>query len=108
MIDVVVKSRQAQPREYMGVCFEVLATGPKAMVTKMLYEAHNHGFLHRHPNEQSGYVVSGRYTLTVDGQTHQLAAGDSYAIPGDTDHSIAVVERGQVIDVFTPPREEFR
>ena len=104
---VVVKSSQSEPREWRGVRFAVLATGARAMVTKMLYESHNHGFLHRHPNEQSGYVITGRYTLVVDGQSEELAAGDSYSIPADTEHSIAVLEAGHVIDVFTPPREDF-
>ncbi|HEV8468836.1 MAG TPA: cupin domain-containing protein [Candidatus Limnocylindria bacterium] len=108
MDQFVVKAAQAKPREWMGVRFEVLATGSRTMVTKMLYESHNQGFLHRHPNEQSGYVISGRYRLMVDGRTLELAAGDSYSIPADTDHSIAVLDAGHVIDVFTPPREEFR
>ena len=99
MKHVVVKSAQAQPREYMGVRFELLATGSRSMVTKML---------HRHPNEQSSYVISGRYQLKVDGQTYELAAGDSYSVQADTDHAIDVLEAGQTIDVFTPPREDFR
>lgn len=105
---LVVTSAQAKPREWMGVRFEVLATGSRAMVTKMLYESHNQGFMHQHPNEQSGYVISGRYRLTVDDRTYELAPGDSYSIPADTDHSIAVLEAGHVIDVFTPPRDEFQ
>lgn len=108
MRHIVVKSAQAQPRQYMGVRFELLATGSQSMVTKMLFESHNQVPLHRHPNEQSSYVISGRYRLTVDGRTHELAAGDSYSVQADTDHAIDVLEAGQTIDVFTPPREDFR
>lgn len=104
----VVKSDQAQPREFMGVRFQLLATGSRSMVTKMLFEAQNKVPLHRHPNEQSSYVISGRYRLTVDGRTHELAAGDSYSVQADTDHALDILEAGQTIDVFTPPREDFR
>ena len=36
-----------------------------------------------------------------------LHAGDSYAIPGNTPHSFEVMESGEVVDVFTPPREDY-
>ena len=104
---MVVKSAQGQPREYLGVRFELLATGSQSMVTKMLFETHNQVPLHRHPNEQSSYVLSGRYRLTVEGRIHELAAGDSYSVQAGTDHAIDVLEAGQTIDVFTPPRDDF-
>ena len=108
MKHIVVKSAQAQPREYVGVRFELLATGSRSMVTKMLFETQNKVPVHRHPNEQSSYVISGRYQLKVGGQTYELAAGDSYSVQADTDHAIDVLEAGQTIDVFAPPREDFR
>lgn len=36
-----------------------------------------------------------------------LHAGDSYAIPGDVPHSFEVIEGGEVVDVFTPQREDY-
>lgn len=33
--------------------------------------------------------------------------GDTYAIPGNTPHSFEVIEGGEVIDVFTPHREDY-
>ena len=36
-----------------------------------------------------------------------LHAGDSYAIPGNTPHSFEVIEGGEVVDVFTPQREDY-
>jgi mannose-6-phosphate isomerase-like protein (cupin superfamily) len=36
-----------------------------------------------------------------------LYAGDSYAIPGNTPHSFEVLEGGEVVDVFTPQREDY-
>jgi mannose-6-phosphate isomerase-like protein (cupin superfamily) len=61
-----------------------------------------------HPHEQAGYVVSGRYRQTIAGSSYELRPGDSYAIPGGIDHAMEVLEDGEVIDVFTPPRDEFR
>lgn len=37
----------------------------------------------------------------------ELTAGDSYAIPGGWRHAFEVIEAGEVIDLFTPPREDY-
>jgi quercetin dioxygenase-like cupin family protein len=107
MSDIVTKAADAQPREYSGVTFELLAVGEESMVTKMLYEAGNEVRLHSHPNEQSGYVISGRYRFVVEGEETILEAGDSYVVPKDVEHELAALESGEVIDVFVPPREEY-
>ncbi|MFP9193105.1 cupin domain-containing protein [Natronosalvus vescus] len=108
MSQMVTKSSDAQPREYSGVNFELLAVGEESMVTKMLFEVGNEVEMHSHPNEQSGYVISGRYRLIVAGEETIIEAGDSYAIPEGVEHGLEVLESGEVIDVFVPPREKYR
>ena len=108
MSQMVTTSTDAQPRAYSGVNFELLAVGEESMVTKMRYEVGNEVRAHSHPNEQSGYVVSGRYRLVIEDQETIIEAGDSYAIPRSVEHGLDVLEPGEVIDVFVPPREEYR
>lgn len=60
---MIVKSDNAKQREFKGVNFEVLATGEKSMVTKMNYKIGDRVPSHSHPNEQSGYVISGEYLI---------------------------------------------
>ncbi|MFP8958944.1 cupin domain-containing protein [Natrialbaceae archaeon A-CW3] len=108
MSQMVTKSADAQPREYSGVSFDLLAVGEESMVTRMRYEAGNKVGMHAHPNEQSGYVVSGRYRLFVDGEETIIEAGDSYAIPRGVEHGLEALDSGEVIDVFVPPREVYR
>jgi len=50
---MIVKANQAQPREFKGVQFDLLAVGPQSMVTKMHYASANCVPEHSHPNEQS-------------------------------------------------------
>jgi quercetin dioxygenase-like cupin family protein len=104
----VVRAADAQPREFLGVPFDLMAIGERTMVTKMRFQAGMTARAHTHPREQAGYVISGRYRQTVAGASHELAAGDSYAIPGGVEHAMDVLEEGEVIDVFTPPRDAFR
>ncbi len=105
---MIVKSNEAQKREFMGVPFVLLAVGEQSMVTKMHYWAGVRGAgEHSHINEQSGYVISGKYRLRMEQEDIILQAGDSYSIPGKVIHSFEVMEPGEVIDFFTPPRADF-
>lgn len=104
---VITKARDGQEREFLGVAFTLLAVGQQSMVTKMNYRVENRVPLHSHPNEQSGYVVSGSYRLRVGGQEEVLGPGDSYSIPAGVEHGIEVLEAGEVVDVFTPPRQDY-
>ncbi len=105
---MIVKSTDAQKRSFLGVDFVLLSYGPESMVTKMLYKKKDNAPLHRHPNEQSGYVLSGKYRIIIDHEGHEIGPGDSYSIPRDVEHGIEVIEPGEVIDFFTPPRSDYR
>lgn len=104
---MIVKSANSKKREFKGVNFEVLACGEKSMVTKMNYKIGDKVPLHSHPNEQSGYVVSGEYIIEYGEISEKLKAGDSYCIPENVEHTWEVIVGGEVIDVFTPPREDY-
>jgi quercetin dioxygenase-like cupin family protein len=104
---MIVRSEEAQKRSFLGVDFVLLAHGEESMVTKMLYKKEDNPPSHRHPNEQSGYVVSGRYRMTIGGVGQEIGPGDSYTIPRDTEHRIEIIEPGQVLDFFSPPRKDY-
>ena len=103
----VEKKAEAKKRVFKGVNLDSLAVGEKAMVTKMNYIIGNYASEHTHPHEQCGYVISGKYLMTVEENEFILEAGDSYAVPGNVPHSFKVLEAGEVIDVFTPQREDY-
>lgn len=104
---VVVKKENAKKRIFKGVHLDSLAVGEKSMVCKMNYRDGDCADEHQHPHEQCGYVISGKYELTVNGERWSLVSGDSYAIPGNAPHSFRVLSAGEVIDMFTPPREDY-
>lgn len=104
---MIIKSKDTKQREFKGVNFEVLATGEKSMVTKMKYKNGDKVPFHTHPNEQSGYVISGEYIIQYAQVKERLRSGDSYCIPENIQHSWEVITGGEVIDVFTPPRFDY-
>lgn len=104
---MITKSKEAKCKEFKGVTFDVLAVGEQSMVTKMKYKLGDKVSLHAHPNEQSGYVISGKYQIRVENTEDILTSGDSYSIPANIPHSWTVIEAGEVIDVFTPVRKDY-
>lgn len=62
---------------------------------------------HKHPHEQTGYLVSGRIDLTIGDKTHQVVPGDSWCIPGDVEHNAFAHEHSVAVEVFSPVREDY-
>jgi quercetin dioxygenase-like cupin family protein len=104
----VVRAPEAQQRNSFGVAFELLATGPQSMLTKMHYRVGNLIPFHSHPNEQIGYVLFGRVRVLTRETAVELGAGDTYSVPANVEHSIEIIEDADEVQVFTPPRPEFR
>jgi quercetin dioxygenase-like cupin family protein len=104
---MITKKENAIKRQFNGVKFDVLAIGEKSMVTKMNYNIGDKVSLHSHPNEQSGFVISGQYKINYGSVQEFLTIGDSYSIPENVEHSWEVIDGGEVIDVFTPPRQDY-
>ena len=102
----IAKLAQASPASF--VAFDLLAIGPQSMVTKMHYLKENVIPFHSHPNEQTGYILSGRIRVLTRDSRHELDPGDTYAIPANIEHSIEIIEDAEEVQVFTPPREDFR
>jgi len=103
----IVKSTEFKPRTSFGVAFDLLAIGPQSMMTRMRYRPDNVIPFHSHPNEQIGYVLSGRIRVLTRDSQHELSVGDTYAIPANVEHSIEIIEAAEEVQVFTPLREEF-
>lgn len=104
----VVRASEAQKRNSFGVTFELLATGPQCMMTKMHYRVGNVIPFHAHPNEQIGYLLFGRTRVITRASTTELGPGDTYSIPANVEHSIEIIEDADEVQVFAPPRPEFR
>ncbi|MGA2018937.1 MAG: cupin domain-containing protein [Opitutaceae bacterium] len=77
------------------------------MSTQMHYRIGNVIPFHGHPNEQTGYILSGRVRVLTRDSESELGPGDSYAIPAGIEHSVVILEDAEELQVFSPPRAEF-
>ncbi len=86
---------------------QVLAEAPELMVVSFRFESGAAGKLHSHPHVQSTYVARGRFRFFRGEEAHELSAGDSLVVPGNVVHGCECLEEGELIDCFTPRRDDF-
>lgn len=64
---------------------------------------------HSHPHEQvAAQVITGEFELTLSGETKIMKAGDLAVIPSSAVHSGRAITDCQLLDVFSPVREDYR
>ena len=62
---------------------------------------------HSHPHEQLVYIVSGHLTFQHPGGVLEATTGDSFLVPGNVEHQASAQEGSEVLDIFTPYREDY-
>lgn len=91
-----------------GLRRQVMSTSDSLMLIRHRMDAGWIGKLHAHPHEQLVYIVSGSIRLTMQGTSYDLRTGDSILVPGHIEHEASASEASEVLDVFTPAREDYR
>lgn len=105
----VVRAADVEPVEMLpGVWRRTLAYGERVMIAQFTLEEGAAVPLHRHHQEQTGYIVKGELEMTIGSETYRLKAGDSYLAPANVEHGAKVVKAAVVIDAFSPPREDYK
>ena len=63
---------------------------------------------HKHPHEQTAYVLAGSLKMIAGGETKILKANEGAVIPPNVEHEVYPLEPGtKVMDVFYPIREDY-
>lgn len=91
-----------------GVKRKILTYSNKTMMVEVTFEKDAVGAIHTHSHEQISYIAKGSFEFNLDGQKKVVHTGDSILIPSDLPHGVIALEDDSIIvDVFTPPREDF-
>ena len=84
-------------------------TGDQAMLSIVTLAPYAEGSLHSHPEEQWGVMLEGDGIRVQNGEETKVRAGDFWRTPGYVPHSLRAGSNGaRVLDIFSPPREEYR
>ncbi len=99
----------ARPVEMLtGVVRRTLALTERLMLCEFTLQAGSEVPIHTHPHDQVGYIVSGEVVMIINGQETRCGPGDAYAIPGGVPHGARAISDSVLVDVFHPPREEYK
>lgn len=90
-----------------GIVRRVLAYTQQLMCVENQFKQGAVGALHSHPHTQITYVISGRFSFTIDGETHEVGPGDTMLKTDEIVHGCTCLEDGILLDVFNPMREDF-
>ncbi len=83
--------------------------GEQAMLSLVTIESNAEGRMHSHPEEQWGIMLEGEGVRVQDGVEVAVKKGDFWRTPGGVPHTFRAGPSGAtVLDVFAPPREEYR
>ncbi len=90
-----------------GVMRKILVFNADLMLMKVRFEQGAIGAIHQHPHTQISYVSAGKFKYHIDGIDRILSKGDSCIIFPNLIHGCECLEKGELIDSFTPHREDF-
>jgi quercetin dioxygenase-like cupin family protein len=90
-----------------GIDQKTLVYGERTLLTEFRLKEGSVIPRHSHPNEQTGYLISGRMVFTVGNEQFDARAGDSWCIAAGVEHSADVVEDAVAVEVFSPVREDY-
>lgn len=90
-----------------GVKRSIIAHGPDLMIAHLWFEKGAVGALHHHPHTQASYILSGKFEYSIGGVKKVVGPGDSTFKISNIEHGAVCLEAGEVLDIFTPEREDF-
>ncbi len=93
---------------FPGVVRRTITDGERLMLIEGTMDEGAVVPMHTHPHEQTGYLVSGRLLFELGDEKRELGAGDCWLVPSNVPHKVTALEDSVFIDIFSPPREEYR
>jgi quercetin dioxygenase-like cupin family protein len=86
---------------------KIKAHGEKSMMVEVYFAKNAIGAFHSHPHEQLTYCLEGSFDFTLGNASYRLETGDSLLIPPGMGHGVTCLAEGRLLDMFSPPREDF-
>jgi quercetin dioxygenase-like cupin family protein len=106
-IEVIPSQDDTMSNPEPGLRRQVMSYSPSMMLVRHRMEKGWVGVRHSHPHEQMVYVVSGHLTFQHPGGVFEAKAGDSFLVAGNVEHQASALEDSEILDVFTPYREDY-
>ncbi len=106
-IPVTHSRNEAMSTPEPGLHRQVMSYSPAMMLVRHTMTAGCVGTRHNHPHQQLVYIIRGRIRFEHPGGVFEAGPGDSFLVPGNVAHQASALEDCEVLDIFTPRREEY-
>ena len=106
-IEVIPSNQEEMTTPEPGLRRQVMSYSPAMMLVRHTMTKGWVGSRHSHPHEQMVYIVSGRIRFEYPDGTFEVGPGDCFLVPGDVEHQASALEDCEVLDIFTPMREDY-
>ena len=106
-IEVIPSQNESMSHPEPGLRRQLMSWSPDMMLVRHRMKKGWVGARHSHPHEQMVYIISGHLTFEYPGGVFEAKAGDSFLVPGDVVHQASAQEDSEVLDIFTPYREDY-
>jgi quercetin dioxygenase-like cupin family protein len=90
-----------------GIIRRILANSPEVMLTEHTLQKGAVLPEHQHPHVQLVYLLSGQFTIEMNGEQFTINQGDSFVIPSNAAHKVVALADSVVLDIFTPCRQDY-
>lgn len=105
---MIVKSGPEGYKELLeGVRLKNLVHGERTHMTEVRLKKGSVVPEHQHPQEQTGYLISGKLRFFNGNEQTIASPGDSWIFAGGEKHGAEALEDTVVIEVFSPAREDY-
>ena len=93
---------------FPGVVRRTLTFGERLMLVEVRLDAGAVVPEHAHHHEQTGYLIRGRFLFQLGDEERELGPGDCWLVPSNVAHKVTALEPSVCVDIFSPPRQEYR
>jgi len=90
-----------------GIKIKTLVHGTNALMAEFALAKGSALPKHKHPFEQTGYLIKGKLRLTIGSKTFEVGVRDSWCIESNVEHYAEVLEDSVAIEVFSPARQDY-
>ncbi len=90
-----------------GVQRKIMSYNTDMMLVRVCFDQGAIGAMHQHRHTQVTYVLEGVFEFIIGEEKKVISRGDSCLMPSNVSHGCICLEAGELLDVFTPFREDF-
>ena len=106
-IQVIPSNGEGMSTPEPGLRRQVMSYSPAMMMVRHTMQKGWVGARHSHPHEQMVYIVSGGIRFEHPGGVFEAKPGDCFLVPGGVEHQASALADSEVLDIFTPMREDY-